>query len=44
MPEESVIALSIGYRSPDLVAVPTSSLLDAFRYVMDYLDNLPAIS
>ncbi len=39
MPGETMIALSIGCRSPELVAVPTTSLVDAFRYVMDYLDN-----
>ncbi|MGV8109945.1 hypothetical protein [Methanospirillum sp.] len=39
MSGETVIALSIGCQSPELVTVPTSSLVDAFRCVMDYLDS-----
>lgn len=37
--ESSVIALSIGDRSPELIAIPVSSPSDAYNHVREYLDR-----
>lgn len=37
--ESSLIALSIGDRPPELIAIPTSSPSDAYLHVREYLDR-----